>query len=113
MKCEKCGKTIDHVMVGLFNYDGSDSDVEHYIEEAEEDAVVFETDKDWTGYELSEEEMLETIKCPHCGKFPFESTELQVYDVVRVVMFKKPETDCHRLPPTARPAATWSDVNLT
>lgn len=89
MKCEKCGKEIDSVMVGVFNYDGSDSDVKHYIEEVEEDAAVFETEQNWTGYELSEEEQRETISCPYCGEFPFENTEIQVYNVVRVVCFRR------------------------
>lgn len=93
MKCEKCGKTIDHVMVGLFDHNGSDSDVKHYIEETEEDAVVFETETNWTGYELSEEEMMDTISCPHCGKFPFKHEEVQVYTVVRVVCFKTEEEE--------------------
>ena len=45
----------------------------------------------WTGYEVSEEEMLDTIVCPHCKQFPFQSKEIQVYDVVRVVCFKEGE----------------------
>ena len=37
--------------------------------------------------------MIDTITCPHCGKFPFESTEIYVYDIVRVVMFRKADND--------------------
>ena len=28
------------------------------------------------------------ITCPHCGRFPLKSEEIQVYDIVRVVLFK-------------------------
>lgn len=54
-----------------------------------------ETTQNWTGYDLSEEEMLETITCPHCKQFPFKSKEIQVYDVVRVVCFKAEEGGQH------------------
>lgn len=91
MKCEKCGWNIDSVMVDMFNYDGSDGDVRHYFTEAEHDAVVIETDRNWAGYELSEDEMLDSITCPHCHQFPFISTEIQIYDVVRIVCFKQEE----------------------
>lgn len=89
MICEKCGKEIDTVMVNEFDRDGSDGWYRTAIEECEQDAVVIDTDKTWTGYELSEEEMTETITCPHCGQFPFESKEVQVYEIVRIVCFKK------------------------
>lgn len=32
--------------------------------------------------------MMETITCPHCGKFPFIDKEIHVYDIVRIVCFK-------------------------
>lgn len=89
MKCEKCGKEMHMIKVNVFNYDGSDSFVPYmYKEEQDELAVVLDTDKNWTGYELSEEEMIETIACPHCGKFPFIDKEIHVYDIVRIVCFK-------------------------
>ena len=89
MKCEKCGTALTRVMVNVFDYDGSDYQQSIPIEPAEEDASIFETTQNWTGYELSEEEMAETIQCPKCGKFPFESTEVQAYNIVRVVMFRR------------------------
>lgn len=91
MKCEKCGHELEEVKVNMFNYDGSDRFYSHYITEAEEDAAVVETTQNWTGYELSEDEMVDTIECPHCGEFPFKSTEIQVYNVVRLVMFRTEE----------------------
>ena len=93
IRCKKCGKIIGSVNVGRFNYDGSDSDIKHSLNEVEEDAVYFETDTNWTGYELSEEEMSETIHCPHCDEFPFNDKEVQVYNVVRVVCFKGGDTE--------------------
>lgn len=89
MRCEKCGAFLDGVLVDVFNYDGSDGYWNIPIESAEESAAVLETTQNWTGYELSEEEMTETIKCPKCRQFPFESTEIQVYNIVRLVMFRR------------------------
>lgn len=88
MKCEKCGKEIDKVKISVFSYDGSDSDCLIYIDEGKYENVIFETSPHWCGYELSEEEMMEDIRCPHCNEFPFKHKEVQVYDVVRVVCFK-------------------------
>lgn len=89
MKCEKCGEEISYLLVDVFNRDGSDSDQMLPITECENNAAYIETDPNWTGYELSEYESRETIICPHCKQFPFESTEMQVYDIVRVVCFRK------------------------
>lgn len=92
MRCEKCGKEINMFMVNMFDRDGSDYWLKHAVEEYEQDAVVIDTYPFWTGYELSEEEMLETITCPHCNEFPFEDKEIQVYDIVRIICFKKGNT---------------------
>ncbi len=89
MKCEKCGKDINQVRINVFRYDGLDVDILENINECEEDAVVFETTQNWTGYELTEEEMIDGIRCPICGEFPFKHKEVQVYDIVRVVCFKE------------------------
>ena len=89
MKCEKCGKGITHITTSRFSYDGSDYDDTIGIEEDEHyNAVIMETDRNWTGYELTEEEMRERIECPYCKQFPFGSEEIQIYDVVRIVCFK-------------------------
>lgn len=88
MICEKCGKEIKSILVDTFLRDGSDVYIEQPIVECEEDATYIETDQNWTGYELTEEEMLDTIACPHCKQFPFRSNEIQVYDIVRVVCFR-------------------------
>lgn len=88
MKCEKCGKELSLINIDVFNHEGIDSFVSSSYNEYYKDAVVIDTNKNWAGYELSEEEMIETIICPHCGKFPFNHKEVQVYDIVRIVCFK-------------------------
>lgn len=88
MKCEKCGKEIRSILTYIFERDGSDNEYEIEIREAQKDAVVFTVDKNWTGYELDEEEQIERIICPYCKKFPFKCEEVQVYEKVDVVCFK-------------------------
>ena len=89
MKCEKCGKDINQVRINVFRYDGLDVDILENINECEEDTVVFETTQNWTGYELTEEEMIDGIRCPICGEQQVKQKEVQGYDVVRVVCFKE------------------------
>ena len=90
MICEKCGKEITQVALLRFNYEGSDDWVMYDINEEENvDAVYMDADHNWTGYELTEEEQMESIVCPHCKQFPFECKEVQCYEIVRVVCFKK------------------------
>lgn len=91
MICENCGKKIDSLRVNTFMYDGSDYWDEIMIEECEKDAVVIETTRNWTGYDLSDEEMRDTITCPVCKKWPFRSQELQIHEPVVLVMFKAEE----------------------
>lgn len=69
--------------------DGSDNWYNTPVEMADEDAAVVDTEQNWTGYELTEKEMPDCIRCPSCKKFPFESTEIQVYNIVRLVMFRR------------------------
>lgn len=88
MNCEKCGKELSYVEVNTFNLDGTDSDIGVSFKEVDCDTVVLEVNKNWTGYDLENDERLETIKCPHCGEFPFVNNEIQEYDIVRLVMFK-------------------------
>lgn len=86
VKCEKCGKEMPYVLVNKFNYSGSDSFLKYSYNRIG-GCVSIVADRNWTGYELSEEEILETIVCPHCGKYPFQSKEIHVYDEVEIVMF--------------------------
>lgn len=94
MFCEKCGKEMSTLMIDVFNHDGSDGYYTHCVEEHEENAVTIDTTKNWTGYELSNEERVDTIKCPYCRQFPFESTEIQIEKPVRIICFK---SDKHKI----------------
>ena len=87
--CEKCGKEIDHIITSVFNYDGSDSDCSIPITYRNEyGCVSFSTSKDWTGYDLTDEEQKERISCPYCGKFPFDdSEEFNFHESVEVLMW--------------------------
>ena len=89
MICEKCGKEINSLLVDIFNRDGTDDFYEHPITEYEENAVTVDVNPNWTGSGLSEEEMMDTIACPYCKAFPFEHKEVQTYEFVRLVCFKK------------------------
>ena len=89
MKCEKCGKEIDSVVVSFFDYNGRDYELAVPLQECEENAVYIDVDCNWTGYELTEEEQRERILCPQCKQFPFKYDEIQIYEIVRAVMFKE------------------------
>lgn len=91
MKCERCGAEIKSLLVNMFDMDGADGYTARPIYEPEGyDSVEFETDQNWTGYEQEGEDMRDSIICPVCRKYPFEDEEIEVYDVVKVVMFKRP-----------------------
>ncbi len=87
--CEKCGKEIEHINTSVFNYDGSDSDYSVPITYSKENGCVsFSTSQKWTGYDLTDEEQKERIRCPYCGKFPFDdSIEIEFYEPVEVMMW--------------------------
>lgn len=95
VRCEKCGFKMEMVEVNFFDREGDD----HYevcgYEQAEYDAIVVDVPPNWTGNELDESELPDTIRCPICKQFPFDNTEVQTYDFVRLVMFKggKPSSD--------------------
>ena len=87
--CECCGKAIDHINTSHFNYDGTDSEVSHQIQyEPCSGCVSFTTDLNWTDYELTDEERKEGIRCPYCGKYPFDKNcEIDLYEPVEVLMW--------------------------
>lgn len=89
--CEKCGRELAEISIDMFAEDGSNGFEGFAIHEKAGNVVEVETSQNWTGYELSEEEMPGTIRCPHCGAFPFEDTNVQVCTVVRLIMFKQPD----------------------
>ena len=95
VRCEKCGFKMPMIDVNFFDHEGADYYNGMPYEEHETDAVVIDVTPNWTGNELDEAELPDTIKCPICGQFPFENPEVQTYDFVRLVMFKggKPSSD--------------------
>lgn len=91
MKCERCKKDINYIITGRFDITGKDYTEKLDLTEYEVDAVGFDTDRNWVGYDLTEKEQRETIECPHCHKYPFKNKEIQVYEIVRVIGFKEKE----------------------
>ena len=94
--CKHCGKQLDQIGARCFNCDSSDSLYMFDVGRVINDAVVFELPASWCGYELSEDEAMETIICPHCGEFPFsDSAGLNQDRIVRIVCFSE-EPNMHR-----------------
>ena len=93
INCEKCGKEIEVVFVREFCWDGSDQLFYRAIKEEYpcSKAIIISASPHWVGADdaLLEEEFAETIQCPHCGKFPFKSEEVQVYPMIQLVCFKE------------------------
>ena len=93
--CERCGKQIDHINTSVFQYDGTDSEYQMPLTFDEKSGcVVFETVQNWTGYELTDEERKEGIRCPNCGEYPFDSSvEIEFHEPVEVLMWTSKRTD--------------------
>ncbi|MGN0005303.1 MAG: hypothetical protein ACI37Z_04975 [Candidatus Gastranaerophilaceae bacterium] len=88
MKCEKCGKLLDSVELNVFQFNGSDVFQKEYFHETPI-AIKITTEPNWTGYELTDEERLDTIRCPHCKQFPFKNSNIVTFsDDVSVILFK-------------------------
>ena len=97
--CEKCRKKIDHIITSVFNYDGSDSEYSFPITYNEDGGCIqFSTTKNWTGYELSDTEQKDSIRCPFCREFPFDANEeIELYEPEEVVvmMWEGRQSECH------------------
>ena len=89
MKCEKCGSEIKQVIISVSDAYGSDCSISVDITECEKNAVVFETDKSWTGYDQDGEDANQNMCCPICGANQFQNDEIQIYNILRVVKLKK------------------------
>lgn len=82
-------KKWNTLLINKFNQDGSDDFYEYSIsEENDINSVFIDTDRNWTGYELSCDEKTETVVCPNCKKYPFDNKEIQKYEIVRLVSQK-------------------------
>ena len=82
MRCKHCGKEIPKININVFQHDGTDKLELHEVSQSvwAKGYAVVATSRNWTGYDLDTEERLETIECPHCGKFPFDETDFEVVD---------------------------------
>lgn len=89
MKCQICGSEIDHIITRSFDRMGNDYSEIKGLEEYETDAVGFDTDANWCGYDLTEKEQRELIECPYCHNYPFNNKEIQIHEIIRVIGFKK------------------------
>lgn len=88
--CKHCDRPIEHIITNFFDRDGSDYDIDYVFHEPEKGVAEIQLPTYWCGYELSEDEMMESIRCPHCGKFPFsESAGINIETIVHVVCFEE------------------------
>lgn len=88
--CKHCGKPIERIITNCFDREGADYDYAFLVIEPVEGVAEIELPTSWCGYELSENEMMESIRCSHCGKFPFsESAGINIETVVKVVCFEE------------------------
>lgn len=90
IRCEKCGRELPHIEVNRFNHEGDDCWYAEPIIEHENGAFIdLHTPNTWCGaeFDADSEEARESIRCPHCYKFPFKCQEIQEYNILRVVMF--------------------------
>jgi DNA-directed RNA polymerase subunit RPC12/RpoP len=96
--CERCGKPIDSIKASVFRYDGTDSEYQMPLTFDEKTGCVgFETTQNWTGYELTDEERKEGIRCPHCGEYPFDNNvEIEFHEPVEVLMWTSQRADSQR-----------------
>ena len=86
--CEKCGKKIDHIITSVFNYEGSDSEYSFPVTYYDDGGCIqFSTTQNWTGYELTDTERKDSIRCPFCREFPFDDNEeIELYEPEKVVV---------------------------
>lgn len=88
--CKNCGHPIESILANCFERDGSDTDYMFTVREPVEGVAEFDLPPTWCGYELSEEEQMDCIICPHCKRFPFSaSAGINVETRVFVVCFEE------------------------
>ena len=99
--CEKCGRQISNIQLRVVDYNGNDSVYPFPLSfDRETGCVLFETSRNWTGYELTDEEIKEDIRCPYCGKYPFdENEEVDFVEPVQVLMWTSYQTEQMRETP--------------
>ena len=93
MKCSKCGKEIDHVLLDEFQYDGTDRDRLAIIEDLGDEVYGVSTDHNWVGDGLDDEDVYDTILCPKCKKFPFKSREIGRQELVQLTFWNSEDKE--------------------
>lgn len=88
IKCGHCHKPIDKIVTNCFEHNGSDNEYKFRICCANQIAVI-DLPATWCGLELSEDERMEGIRCPHCGQFPFDA-DGGVEAIIQVTCFTVP-----------------------
>ena len=88
VKCEQCHKELDFLEVLHFNHEGGDFWLDVPMQE-HGNGVYVDVSFNWCGHEQDDDdaEKIEAIRCPHCGRYPFNYHEIQTYEYERVVMF--------------------------
>ena len=82
--CSECGKKLDKVKLHMFGFNGDEYEYDGLVDFTStlmNDGtlgICICTDTNWCGYDLSEEEQAEDIRCPHCGKYPFSDKHIEV-----------------------------------
>ncbi len=93
MKCNCCGEEISQVLIRKFFADGSDSNVLADIDDLGDDCYGIDTDQNWTGYILDEDDkdVYNTILCPKCNEFPFMDKEIHQQEIVQLTFWNEQE----------------------
>ena len=90
--CSECGKKLDKVKLHMFGFNGGEYEYDAPVDFTSalmDDGslgISIYTDTNWCGYDLSKEEQLEVISCPHCGKYPFSIKHIGVEEQNQVVI---------------------------
>ena len=102
LKCRNCRKIMETLAISRFNWDGSDSRYLVGYTINDNGVICFETDEEWCGYGLipvnedevdnPNDDLMNTIVCPHCGK-PIEASTLSIDMPVVVCIWPKGGND--------------------
>ena len=82
--CAHCGEKLEKIMLHKFGFNGDEYDDDFPCEfsatimEDGSIGILICTDRNWCGYDLTEDEQREDISCPKCGKFPFSDIHIEV-----------------------------------
>ncbi len=87
--CNKCGKPLPEIEADVFDHEGADDWVRFKIHPYHNEAVCVDLPMSWTGFDLSDEEARECIRCPQCKEYPFDDQEMHIHTQTTVVMFDK------------------------